>query len=142
MESATKPARFHALNLLSAQRYAAAALAVFCALALPLVFAPRLAERPPYLYFFVAIVVVRGFWGRGPHCWHPAGGSCCLVRRPRTLTRPLKIPAFSPESRKSLTNLELAIWAGDALSKGRGQGYCRPRCFCLSRGENVCKQEG
>lgn len=66
MESVKNPARFHALNLSSLQRYAAAMVAVICALALRLVFAPLLADHAPFLFFLLTIVVVKSLWGRGP----------------------------------------------------------------------------
>jgi PAS domain S-box-containing protein len=48
------------------ERYAMAVLAVVCTLAIRLVFDPVLADRAPYLFFVLAIVIVKRLWGRGP----------------------------------------------------------------------------
>jgi len=48
------------------ERYAATVLAVVCTLAIRLALHPMLADRAPYLFFVLTIVVVRLLWGRGP----------------------------------------------------------------------------
>ena len=48
------------------ERYSAAVLAVVCTLAIRLAVAPMLADRAPYVFFFLTIVLVKRLWGRGP----------------------------------------------------------------------------
>jgi PAS domain S-box-containing protein len=48
------------------ERYAATVLAVVCTIAIRLVFEPVLADRAPYLFFVLAIVIVKRLWGLGP----------------------------------------------------------------------------
>jgi PAS domain S-box-containing protein len=47
-------------------RYAATLLAVICTLAIRLALDPMLGDRAAYMFFFLAIVVVKRLWGRGP----------------------------------------------------------------------------
>jgi PAS domain S-box-containing protein len=48
------------------ERYGLTVLAVVCTLAIRLVFEPVLADRAPYLFFVLTIVIVKRLWGRGP----------------------------------------------------------------------------
>ena len=48
------------------ERYALTVLAVVCTVAIRLVLDPVLANRAPYLFFVLAIVVAKRLWGRGP----------------------------------------------------------------------------
>jgi PAS domain S-box-containing protein len=48
------------------ERYASTVLAVVCTLAIRLGLDPVLANRAPYLFFLLTIVVVKRLWGRGP----------------------------------------------------------------------------
>jgi len=48
------------------ERYALSVLAVVCILAIRLVLDPVLANRAPYLFFLLAVALVRHLWGRGP----------------------------------------------------------------------------
>ncbi|HMD83093.1 MAG TPA: PAS domain S-box protein [Terriglobia bacterium] len=48
------------------ERYASTVLAVVCTVAIRLVFDPVLADRAPYLFFVLTIVIVKRLWGRGP----------------------------------------------------------------------------
>jgi PAS domain S-box-containing protein len=48
------------------ERYAAATLVLVCTLAVRLVLDPILGNRAPYLFFLLAIVVSKRYWGRGP----------------------------------------------------------------------------
>jgi PAS domain S-box-containing protein len=48
------------------ERYALAVLAVVCTLAIHLVLEPMLGGRAPYLFFIVAVVIVKRLWGTGP----------------------------------------------------------------------------
>ncbi len=48
------------------ERYATTVLAVVCTLAIRLVLDPVLADRAPYLFFVLTIVIVKRLWGRGP----------------------------------------------------------------------------
>ncbi|MGA3325588.1 MAG: CHASE3 domain-containing protein [Terriglobia bacterium] len=54
----------HALPAI--ERYALTVLAVVCTVAIRLVFEPALANRAPYLFFVLTIVIVKRLWGRGP----------------------------------------------------------------------------
>ena len=47
-------------------RYASTVLAVVCTIAIRLAFEPVLADRAPYLFFVLTIVIVKRLWGRGP----------------------------------------------------------------------------
>ncbi len=47
-------------------RYAWTVLAVVCTLAIRLALDPMLADRAPYMFFFLTILVVKRLWGRGP----------------------------------------------------------------------------
>lgn len=53
-------------KLTVAGRYTTAVLTVVCALALRLVFQPILADRAPYIFFFLSIVLAKRLAGRGP----------------------------------------------------------------------------
>jgi len=46
--------------------YGSAVLAVVCTLAIRLAFDPFLGDRAPFLFFVLAIVIVKRLWGRGP----------------------------------------------------------------------------
>ena len=48
------------------ERYGAAVLAVVCTLAIHLALDPFLGDRAPFLFFVLAIVIVKRLWGRGP----------------------------------------------------------------------------
>ncbi|HXW16635.1 MAG TPA: PAS domain S-box protein, partial [Terriglobia bacterium] len=48
------------------ERYAATVLAVVSTLAIRVAFDPILGDRAPYIFFFLTIIVVKRFWGRGP----------------------------------------------------------------------------
>jgi K+-sensing histidine kinase KdpD len=48
------------------ERYALSVLAVVCTLAIRLALDPMLADRAPYMFFILAIVVAKRLWGRGP----------------------------------------------------------------------------
>ena len=48
------------------ERYASTVLAVVCTVAIRLVLDPVLADRAPYLFFLLTIVMVKRLWGRGP----------------------------------------------------------------------------
>ena len=50
----------------AAKRYAIAALAVVCTLAIRLALDPWLSNRAPYLFFLLGVVLVARWWGRGP----------------------------------------------------------------------------
>ena len=54
----------HALPAI--ERYALTILAVVCTVAIRLVFEPVLADRAPFLFFVLTIVIVKRLWGRGP----------------------------------------------------------------------------
>ena len=46
--------------------YAWASLVVVCTLAVRMALAPLLGDRAPFIFFFMAIVAAKRFWGRGP----------------------------------------------------------------------------
>lgn len=48
------------------ERYIATVLIVVCTLAIRLVLEPVLANRAPYMFFLLAVVIITRLWGRGP----------------------------------------------------------------------------
>jgi len=72
------------------ERYATAALAVICTVAVRLVLDPMLGDRAPYMFFLFTLVVVTRLWGRGPALLATALGGIAtwyFILEPRSLSR-------------------------------------------------------
>ncbi len=75
----------HALPAI--ERYASTVLAVVCTVAIRLVLDPFLGDRAPYLFFLLAIVIVKRLWGRGPGLLATLLGGIsawCFIIEPRS----------------------------------------------------------
>jgi PAS domain S-box-containing protein len=93
------------------RRYALTVLAVVSTLALRLVLYAVLTGRAPYLLFFLVVVIVKSFWGRGPALLATALGGLSAWY---FLIQPLF--AFTPVSSMDLFNLARFFVVGITIS--------------------------
>lgn len=113
------------------ERYATAVLAVVCTLAVRLALDPMLGDRAPYMFFILAIVIVKRIWGRGPALLATAlGGTSAwyFLLEPRF--------SFAISSRVDAFNLAGFLVVGVGVSF-LGERATVPSISATSGGRNV-----